>query len=114
MSATTPSSHVISGWRFRTLIISIFAGVICYFIFSLWGGWAEVLEAFEEVSWSGICVALTLSFFSYLMKFIRWNYYMHKLGFNIPLWPHIRIYYSGFSLSTTPGKTGESIRNLFL
>lgn len=57
---------------------------------------------------------LLLSIVSYLLRFSRWYYFLHPIEASISLSKHLLIYVSGFALTTTPGKAGETIRSLFL
>lgn len=57
---------------------------------------------------------LLLSIASYLFRFSRWYYFLHPIEVSIPMRKHLLIYVSGFALTTTPGKAGETIRSLFL
>lgn len=57
---------------------------------------------------------LLLSMASYLLRFSRWYFFLHPIEISIPMRKHLLIYLSGFSLTTTPGKAGETIRSLFL
>lgn len=106
--------HLLSGWRFRALIWTIMVTVIGYFLFTIWGGWNEVVHGFERVGWLGIGLALLLSIFNFAVRFLRWDLFLIKLGHRVPFWPNLRIYLSGYALTTTPGKTGEAVRSVFL
>ena len=57
---------------------------------------------------------LLLSIVSYLLRFSRWYYFLHPIEASITIQKHLFIYVSGFALTTTPGKAGETIRSLFL
>lgn len=110
----TSDKHVLSGWRFKTLIIVIILSVIGYALFSLWGGLEDVASATMKVGIVGCLVALFLSLINYLIRFVRWQTYLGVLGYHIPILPSLRIYMAGFALTTTPGKAGEALRSVFL
>ena len=106
--------HFLAGWRFKALIITIILSVVGYFLFSLWGGWNDVLRATREVGLKGIAVALLLSLVNYGLRFVRWDAFLRVLGQNhIPFIPNLRIYLAGFALTTTPGKAGEAFEAFF-
>jgi uncharacterized protein (TIRG00374 family) len=48
------------------------------------------------------------------MRFNRWYYFLSPLNHNISIKQHLLIYFSGFALTTTPAKAGETVRSLFL
>ena len=104
----------LDGWRLKALILSIIAAAGGYLAFSLWGGWQEVIDAFLHIGLLGTLIALLLSLVNYGLRFIRWQIYLNKLGHSIPWLPSLRIYLSGFALTTTPGKAGEAFRGVLL
>ena len=60
------------------------------------------------------CLALALSLVNYLLRFVRWQKFLDKLGHSV-YWPEsLRIYIAGFGLTILPGKAGEAIRSVFL
>lgn len=107
-------AHLLNGWRFKTLFITILLSIIGYLLFTLWGGWDNVVAAVKQVGLLGISAALLLSLFNYSLRFLRWQLFLKTLGHAIPWRPSLRIYMSGFALTTTPGKTGEALRGVFL
>jgi uncharacterized protein (TIRG00374 family) len=108
------STHLLAGWRFKALIASIIIAVLAYFLITLWAGWRSVLYAFLVVGWKGILIALGLSLVNFFLRFKRWERFLENLGHPLPFWPNLRIYLAGFALTTTPGKTGEALRGVFL
>jgi uncharacterized protein (TIRG00374 family) len=113
MSTLQSHSHL-GGWRFRALLLSVLLATIGYLGFSLWGGWEDVMAAFVLIGWTGTCIALALSLLNYGLRFVRWQIYLQQLGHSVPILPSLRIYLSGFALTTTPGKAGELFRCLLL
>lgn len=105
---------VLSGWRFRGLLLIVLTSAVGYLAFSLWGGWHEVVAAIARVGFIGIAVALALSLVNYGLRFIRWQRYLVLLGHRIPTTESLRIYIGGFGLTILPGKAGEAIRSVFL
>lgn len=104
----------LEGWRLRALILSIAVATAGYLAFSLWGGWEEVVAAFVQIGLLGTLIALTLSLVNYGLRFGRWQLYLSQLGYRVPWSPSLRIYLSGFALTTTPGKAGEAFRGVLL
>lgn len=104
----------LEGWRFRVLLASVALSGLGYLAVSLWGGWHEVLRALSAIGLGGAVIVLGLSLVNYCLRFVRWQYYLQLLGHPIPPAPSLRIYLSGFALTTTPGKAGEMLRSVFL
>ncbi len=111
----TSNSHVLlSGWRFRALIMIVLLSAAGYLIFTLWGGWHEVITAISQVGLTGIAIALGLSLVNYGLRFLRWQKFLALLGHRIHTAESLRIYIAGFGLTILPGKAGEAIRSVFL
>jgi glycosyltransferase 2 family protein len=104
----------ISQKQFTWLIVTVIFAIIGYFLFTLWAGWKQVLDAVVRIGFSGIAIALSLSLVNYFLRFLRWNNFLHTLGCYVPFWRSLRIYLAGFSLTTTPAKSGEAIRSIYL
>ncbi|GAB3378516.1 lysylphosphatidylglycerol synthase transmembrane domain-containing protein [Azotobacter armeniacus] len=104
----------LSGWRYRTVVLSVLCAALGYLGFSLWAGWQEVGSAVAKVGMSGIALALLMSLVNYGLRFRRWQSYLGAFGHAVPWQSSLRIYLAGFALTTTPGKAGEALRGLLL
>src|SRR5690554_3844614 len=96
----------LEGWRFRAVLLSVLAATAGYLAFSLWSGWQDVADAFVLIGWLGTGCALALSLVNYGLRFGRWQLYLSRLGHPVEYGSSLRIYLSGFALTTTPGKAG--------
>ncbi len=108
------NSHLLSGWRFTALVFIMILSGVGYLFLSLWGGWESVRDGIAKIGWDGLTLALTFSLFNYFIRFNRWNYFFLEMNQKVPFWDNLRIYIAGFSLTATPGKSGEAIRGVFL
>ena len=109
-----PHRHLLSGWRFKAVLVTILLSIIGYFLFTIWAGWDHVVDAVVKVGSFGICLSLALSLVNFGLRFFRWVFFLKVLGYSIPWGPGFRIYMSGFSLTTTPGKSGEALRGVLI
>ena len=105
---------VLSGWRFRALLLIVLLSALGYLAFSLWGGWREVVAAMVRVGFIGTAIALALSLVNYGLRFVRWQKFLALLGHRVHTPESLRIYIAGFGLTILPGKVGETIRSVFL
>ena len=105
---------VLSGWRFRALLLIVLLSALGYLAFSLWGGWHEVVAAIVRVGFIGTAIVLVLSLVNYGLRFVRWQKYLALLGHRVHAAESLRIYIAGFGLTILPGKAGETIRSVFL
>ena len=105
---------VLSGWRFRALLLIVLLSAAGYLMFSIWGGWQEVVAAMARVGFIGTAIALTLSLVNYGLRFMRWQKFLALLGHRVHTPESLRIYIAGFGMTILPGKAGEAIRSVFL
>lgn len=121
MTMTPPPSlpardgaELLSGWRYRAVLSSVFLAVASYLGFAFWSGWQDIVHAVGKVGFLGVATALSLSLINYGLRFIRWQIYLQAMNHTIPWWPSLKIYLAGFALTTTPGKAGEALRGVLL
>jgi uncharacterized protein (TIRG00374 family) len=100
--------------RLKAVTVSIVLAATAYLIAVLWAGRADVVAAIGGVGVGTLAVLLALSLTNYGLRFLRWHYYLNKLGCTLPVTADLLIYIGGFALTTTPGKAGELARTLWL
>jgi uncharacterized protein (TIRG00374 family) len=99
----------------KPILLSVILAIGLYFGAMFIGDFKQTQAAIAEVGLVGWAVILGLSLINYVLRFWRWEWYLNKLsGTAIPRLRHLSYYVSGFALSTTPGKAGETIRSLYL
>ena len=100
----------------RSIIISIVVSLAVYLMALIWADWGAINGSLKALPLSLWALILGLSLLNYLMRFIRWTIYINKLQPTvvIPFVKHLKIYLAGFALTTTPGKSGELVRSLYL
>ncbi|MBT8421726.1 MAG: flippase-like domain-containing protein, partial [Gammaproteobacteria bacterium] len=98
----------------RKLIVCIILSAAFYGAWAVFGGVDEVLAAAGSIGWIGWGIILGLSLFNYLLRFLRWDYYLRHLDCRVPPGVNMSAYLAGFGFTTTPGKVGEAIRSIYL
>ncbi len=98
----------------RNLSIILVFVCLLYIAMILFAEPEKILSAFSKMSLFSWLLILGASFSNYLLRFIRWHYYLHYLGHQIPLILHFLYYMAGFALTLTPAKVGETIRSAYL
>lgn len=106
--------HIAPLFRWKWLITLSLLSSLLYLGVSLWTGWEQVAGSLQQVGLTGTLISLLLSLVNYGIRFIRWHYYLRRLGHPIPKWESFTIYLSGFALTLVPAKAGEIIRSVFL
>jgi uncharacterized protein (TIRG00374 family) len=75
---------------------------------------SEVWASIQSLGWLGWAFILGLSLINYLLRYIRWDFYLRRLGYRVPFVANLSIYLAGFGFTTTPGKVGEVVRTVYL
>ena len=106
---------IISASQMRMLVMSIILTMFAYGTLSFWTGFDAIIQSFQTIGFHGVIIIFGLSLFNYFFRFMRWHLYINVTNRNaVPILQHIIIYLSGFALTTTPAKAGETIRGVFL
>ncbi len=99
---------------FRAVLWSVALAALGYLGLSLWAGWREVVAAVVLVGPAVIGGLLLLSLANYLLRFLRWARYLTLLDAPVAWRINLQAYFSGFALTTSPGKLGEMLRSVLL
>lgn len=107
--------HVWSFMHFRrALAISVVGAFVFYAGSSFVTGTEDVLGAVSRIDLRVWILVLGLSTLNYVLRFGRWQWYLARLGHQLPVLRHLLYYVAGFAFTTTPGKMGEAIRSVYL
>lgn len=99
----------------RKLAVGFGLGLLVFVGLALYGDIQEMRRLLQTFQWRLLPAILGLTVFNYLLRGLRFHYYLGQVGVNnIKLWTSLRVFIGGFSLSLTPGKLGEFIRLLWL
>ena len=96
------------------VLVGVAAGVAVYVGFSIWADAGKVGEALRGFAPGAALAALALAATNYLVRFVRWHYYLRVLGLSVPAGESLLIFLGGFSLTVTPGKLGEAVKAFLL
>ena len=90
-------------------------GFLVFVALALVGDLRQVSERVWTFRWSVFPLVLFLSLTNYLLRFIKWHYYVQRIGAReLPLSLSARLFFSSFPLSITPGKIGEALKGVWL
>lgn len=110
----TADSAIRPGLPLRAVLWSVALAALGYLGLSLWAGWREVVAAVVMVGPAVIAGLLLLSLANYLLRFLRWGRYLSLLDAPVGWRINLNAYFSGFALTTSPGKLGEMLRSVLL
>lgn len=97
-----------------TVILSVLVFAIAFVVLSFFTGMENVWDKFNSLSLNTWIIILSLSFVNYIGRGLKWHLFGKRLGFNVPLKRMAIYYFSGMSMTVTPGKIGTSLRLWFL
>ncbi len=99
----------------RRLLGAMILGVFVYAGFAFYRGMREIESTLYRFHWSAFALACTLAFGNYLTRFVKWEYYLARLGIRgIPKIDSLLTFLSGLVLTVTPGKVGEVFKSVVL
>lgn len=98
----------------RNLSISLIFVCVLYISAVLLADPEKIYVAISKMSSLNWLLVLSCSLSNYILRFIRWHYYLSYLKHKIPLFQHFLYYMAGFALTITPAKVGETIRSTYL
>jgi uncharacterized protein (TIRG00374 family) len=111
----SPNPPVSSGNLVRRVVLVMLAAVGLYGSMILYRGVANIQSHFANYAWWTFGAACGLSFANYLLRFLKWEYYLAVLEIRgIPKGESLLTFLSGFVLTVTPGKVGEVFKSLVL
>lgn len=90
------------------LAVAVFAGL------SLYGDVQALQRNLRAFDWTMMAWAIVLATGNYVLRFVRWQYYLRQIGIIVPPGESMLIFLSGFAMSVTPGKLGEVFKSLLL
>lgn len=83
--------------------LAVFVGI------ALFGGVYRVLDVFVTANLYIYAIAFVLVFAGYMIRFLKWDYLLRKLGVRIKLKENIVTYLSLYSMNLTPGRLGRVV-----
>jgi len=114
----TAAGLKLSSKQKRVLSLTLLFSAILYLGFALAAGKESLFNAAATLGSAGWLLLLACSLASYLLRFLRWQYYLRcldkNLSMHLPALLHLNYYLAGFALTMTPAKAGETIRSLYL
>jgi uncharacterized protein (TIRG00374 family) len=99
----------------RKIILAVIVVVFVYAAFIFYNDVAKLQAALSHFAWWTFAAALGLALGNYALRFLKWQYYLARLGVrDVPWIESLTIYLAGFALSVTPAKAGEVFKSALL
>lgn len=104
----------ITGRLGRRIALGLAAGFVVLLVLSLLADLGDVSAALADFRLHYVPVILGLTLLNYLLRFVKWHYYLRVLGIFPGLRDSALIFVSGLSMSITPAKLGEVLKAYLL
>ncbi|MBI4319895.1 MAG: flippase-like domain-containing protein [Chloroflexi bacterium] len=98
--------------RLVRFVLGLLVGMALLFAVARFINLATALEKFEDYPWPQLGVVLALSLVYYLLKALRWHYFLSVVDIRLPLRRSLLIYIAGQWFAITPA--GEFVRAYLL
>ena len=98
----------------RKMVFATLLGVVVFAALSLYGDVNELRQNLRAFDWTMLGWAVVLASGNYALRFVRWQYYLARIGVDVPARESALVFLSGFVMSVTPGKLGEVFKSLLL
>ncbi|HEY7125109.1 MAG TPA: lysylphosphatidylglycerol synthase transmembrane domain-containing protein [Ktedonobacterales bacterium] len=103
-----------SGQIRAKVVLSLIFGVVVIAGVSFFADVPRLLQALRQFPWGLLPAILGLTLLNYGLRFVKWDYYLHRLGLAVPRLVSLKIFVAGLSMAITPGKVGELLKSYLL
>lgn len=98
----------------RHFVIFVLSGMACYSVLLYFVQGENFSAAIGVIPVAWIPFLLALAFINYLLRYFRWEMYLHTLGIVLDRWVSFKIFMAGLTMTITPGKLGEALKAYLL
>jgi uncharacterized protein (TIRG00374 family) len=97
------------------LLLSLVLGLTVIAGLGFFADLPRTLDALSRFDWRFLPVALVCVLWNYLLRFVKWQFYLRQIGVaNLNPADSALVYLSGLSMVVTPGRVGEWLKSYLL
>jgi uncharacterized protein (TIRG00374 family) len=96
------------------IIAAVIVFIAGFAVVAAAAGGELVLDHIRTLGLPMVFGMLGLSLVNFTLRATRWLIYSRRIGVDVPIGPNLLYYFSGFALTTTPSKIGETLRHWLL
>ena len=96
------------------IVHSIILGTLVVLILAIYADMDAIISAFVQFEWRYIFLIIVLTILNYLLRFYKWDYYLSRLDIDVNKKDSAIVFFSGLTMSVTPGKLGEVLKSYLL
>lgn len=98
----------------RLLLLAAALTAVVLLVVGLYADFGDLASALADVRWSLLPAAVALTAINYLLRFLRWQWYLTRLDIALPIGRSFTTFLAGMSMTLTPGKVGEGLKCVLL
>lgn len=88
-------------WIFVALAVAIYAGL------GIYADLYKLITVVGNFQWIFLFAVFALTVIGYLIRFLKWDFFLKKVGVKLKTQDNLFVFFSGLSMIVTPGKMGE-------
>lgn len=98
----------------RGLWIGLALGLSAVVALSVYGDARELAGKLTRYDFRWFVLGTVCATLNYVLRFLRWQVYLGRIGASVPWIASARIFVAGFAMSISPGKLGEVLKSALL
>ncbi|KXG76226.1 lysylphosphatidylglycerol synthase transmembrane domain-containing protein [Thermotalea metallivorans] len=98
----------------KKLFLSLIVGMMVFAGLSMYSDFNHLIGVFVHFNYRYLPVILLLAPMNYVLRYIKWTYYLNLIDARVPSKDRFLIFISGLCMTVTPGKIGELLKSYLL
>lgn len=108
-SRSHPGSHLT-----RSLVVAAVVTAVALLALGLYADFGDLGSALADFRWQWLPGAIALTGLNYVLRFLRWHWYLARVGIEVPVGRSLTTFLAGMAMTLTPGKVGEGLKCVLL
>lgn len=114
MGADNQGTIVKLGLRGRHIALVVVLAAVVFGTLLIYGDLSDLIRSLRAFPLGYLAIVLALVLVGYLIRWIRWAYYLRTVEVDLKLSHSFLIFFSGLSMAISPGKVGELAKSYLL
>ncbi len=98
----------------KGIVIYAILGIIIFAAIGIYADLDSLRQSIREFDFKYLPIILMLAPMNYVLRYVKWNYYLKQLKIDIPRKINLPVFVAGLSMTVTPAKVGEFFKSYLL
>lgn len=98
----------------RRALLVVLLGAMVFAAVLLAADGPRAVEALAAFDWRVLPLAVALTLWNYLVRWVKWHYFLHLVRVEVPAAESLTVFLGGIGMAITPGKVGELLKAYLL